>query len=109
MRELVTHTAVIRRKATVTNNRSMNGTMLISLLVDRFLPPVSTSTPPTGNLRSIWGRPLNRDAAHATRTALQASEAGSAARLAPRSPRTLEEVGDHVITHRSCDLDAYAA
>ena len=39
MRELVTHTAVISRNAIVTIKRSMNGIMLMSLLVARLPPP----------------------------------------------------------------------
>jgi hypothetical protein len=47
MRELVAHTAVIKRNAMVTIKRSMNGIILISLFVARFFapPPPSTSTP----------------------------------------------------------------
>ncbi len=41
-----THTAVMRRNAIVTNKRSMNGIMLMSVVIDlRLLPPPPTSTP----------------------------------------------------------------
>ena len=64
-RTLVTHTAVMRRKAIVHMSRSMNGIMLISLFVARLCPPdcPHVDAPPLDVLLAV---PLESAAAGAT-------------------------------------------
>jgi hypothetical protein len=81
----------------VTDNRSMNGTMLISLLVDRCLPHRYRRlyTTHTGNLRSIWGRPGRTSLVlpHSTRST-QTSGGERCARAAlPRTPPPGQKLG----------------